>query len=160
MNNGDIFIDASTGRPALVTGPEKSAQDIAEILLTLLVPEKYSRSYSYFPRDYGSELAYIQTPIEFAGLVGKPLISKKIQESIARLQRYQKSDTTSTTDERINKIVGLDVNQVNTSDFTFLLEVMLEGGSPLELAKRSPTALNHLVLSSSYRDSRRTSRIR
>ena len=159
MRNGDLFIDSGTGKSQTITGPEKCSQDIGEVLLTLLIPEKSSRSYTAFGRDYGSELPYIQAPMQFSGLVGRPLISKKIEESITRLKQFQHKDTQSTSDERIAKITQLNVQQRNTTDFIFNLVVELEGGTAVQLQKMSPASFDHLMIRTSFSDDRTPPRL-
>ena len=160
MYNGDLFIDVSTGKSQTLTGPEKCSQDLGEVLLTLLIPEKESRSYTAFSRDYGSELPYIQTPMQFSGVVGIPIISKKIAEAVSRLQQSQKRDPNSTPDERIDSITRLAVEQRGTNDFLFFLEVVLEGGTALQIQKMSPTHLDHLLIRTGFNDDRLSPRVR
>lgn len=115
MADGDLFIN-SAGRAETVTGANKAAQDIAEVLLTPLDGL----------RDYGSELQDLNVPEPVRIFAGRALISKKVDEAIQRLIRFQQRDTQSTADERISRINRLIVEQINASDFVFWVSTMLE----------------------------------
>lgn len=159
MADGDIAISDSTGKPQLISGAAKASQDLAEILLTPLVPDVQNRSSVAFPKDYGSELASLATPVQFGGLVGRPLVTAKISECVTRLQNLQKLNPQTTSDELIESISRLLVDAVNPTDFIFFLEVNLATGTTVELSKLTPVKLDHLSVRSLIRDDRLAPRL-
>ncbi len=114
MADGDFFIN-SAGRTELVDGADKAAQDLAEVLMTPL-----SRA-----RAYGSELASLDIPEPVSAIVGKSLISKKVDEAVQRLKRLQELDPEITDTEQIEKIHKLVVEQIGTGQFIFWVSVLL-----------------------------------
>ncbi len=118
MFNGDILID-SAGRSQAISGPDKAAQDIAEILMTPLDGL----------RDYGGELESLDIPPIISVFAGKALISKKVDEAIQRLKRFQERDPNITDDELIESINRLVVEQFETTDFLFWVSVLLRDQS-------------------------------
>ncbi len=143
VSNGDLFIDPVTGRFALIDGPEKAGQDVAECLMTLV--KQSNRSGAVFPRNYGSELATIGTsaPTLYGGAIGKPLVAAKVQEAISRLQSAQGSDPNITDNERITAIQQLLVEQTGQADFVYYLQLGLASGDLAEVTSLTPTALDH-----------------
>lgn len=115
MADGDIFIN-SAGRSEEIEGPDKAAQDIAEVLMTPLDSL----------RAYGSELAALSIPQPVSVFAGKALISKKVDEAIQRLKRLQEQDPYAGRDERIDKINRLVVEEIEARDFIFWANVLLQ----------------------------------
>lgn len=120
MADGDILIN-SAGRAEVLTGANKASQDIAEILLTPLDGL----------RDYGSELQDLNVPEPVRIFAGKALITKKVDEAVQRLIRFQQKDTESTAAERIDRINRIVVEQISSTDFVFWVSVMLEDDTVL-----------------------------
>lgn len=114
MADGDLFIN-SAGRAEEVSGADKTAQDLAEVLMTPLDPL----------RSYGSELADLSIPQPVSLFVGKALISKKVDEAIQRLKRMQERDPYAGPDERIDKINRLLVEEIESREFIFWVNVLL-----------------------------------
>jgi len=115
MADGDIFIN-SAGRSETVEGPHKAAQDIAECLMTPWDKE----------RDWGSELADLNIPEPVSVFAGKQLVSKKVDEAIQRLRRYQALDPYAGPDELIEKIMKLQVDSLGQGTYVFWVSCMLE----------------------------------
>ena len=118
MADGDFFLN-SAGRTETVEGASKSAQDIGEILMTPLDGL----------RDYGSELSSMRVPAIVSVFAGKALVSRKVDEAIQRLKRFQERDPNAGPDERIDKINKLVVDQTGTTDFVFWINVFLQDRS-------------------------------
>lgn len=114
MKDGDLFI-SSAGRAELVDGADKAAQDVAEVLMTPLDSL----------RDYGSELASLNIPEPVSVIAGKALVSKKVDEAIQRLKRFQETDPFITDSEQIDKINKLVVQQIGTGQFIFWINLFL-----------------------------------
>ncbi len=115
MSDGDIFIN-SAGRAEEIEGADKAAQDLAEILMTPLDSL----------RGYGSELADLSIPQPVGLFAGKAIISKKVDEAVQRLRRLQEQDPNAGSDERIEKINKLVVENIGSRDFIFWVNVLLE----------------------------------
>ncbi len=115
MFDGDVFLN-SAGRGEELTGADKAAQDLAEILMTPFDSD----------RDYGSELADLDIPQPVSALVGKSLITRKVDEAVQRLIRFQQADPYATAQERIEKLHKIVVEQFETSSFLFWVNVLLE----------------------------------
>lgn len=115
MADGDIYIN-SAGRAEEIEGPDKTAQDLAEILMTPLDSL----------RAYGSELADLNIPQPVSLFAGKALISKKVDEAVQRLKRLQEQDPYAGPDERIDKINRMVVEQIESRDFIFWVNVLLQ----------------------------------
>lgn len=113
MADGDILIN-SAGRAETVTGADKCAQDIAEVLMTPL------------QNGYGSELADIDVPEPVRTFVGKGIVSKKVDEALQRLIRLQRADLQSTPDERIDRVERIVVEQIGATDFVFWVSAFVE----------------------------------
>lgn len=136
MFDGDILID-SAGRAQSITGTDKAAQDIAEVLMTPLDGL----------RDYGSELAGLNIPPIISVVAGKALISKKVDEAVQRLRRLQQQDPAVTNDELIESIDRLVIQQFNTGDFLFWVSVLTRD--------RSTTSQQVLSVSLRHQESHR-----
>lgn len=113
-SDGDIFIN-SAGRSEFVDGPDKAAQDLAEVLLQPLDAL----------RDYGSELESLNVPHPVSLFAGKALISKKVDEAVQRLKRLQEQDPNAGPDETIDKINKLVVQEIASREFIFWVNVLL-----------------------------------
>ena len=141
-SNGDIDISAVTGQPTVITGVEKCAQDVAEVMM--LDRKQTNASSAAFPRAYGNKLASIETPVFFSGLIGKPLVSRKIQEAIQTLIDAQNNDPNITPDEHIINISRLLVESLNVTDYIYFVEVTVESGSPVPgVSNLEATKLDH-----------------
>jgi hypothetical protein len=141
--NGDIWISPNTGQPEVISGMAKCSQDLAESLMTQYPQPAGNRSAEAFSRAYGSELASIDTPPFYVGITGKPLISKKIQESIQRLQIMQQSDPSVTSDEKIESINQIAVEQFNLTDYFYFVRVLVQSGSFVDANNLTPVQLDH-----------------
>jgi hypothetical protein len=147
MARGDLYINPNTGFSETVEGPQKASQDLAEILLTPSKPSYESRAFVAFRKytPYGFDLATIQVPYLYSGVLGKGIVTKKVAEAVNRLQSMQRSDLHSTDDERIDAIDDIDVTQLSANDFYFLLKVKLESAAvvaadilPVDLTHQMP----------------------
>jgi hypothetical protein len=78
MARGDIFISPNTGFSETIEGPQKASQDLAEILLTPSKPTYESRAYIAFRKytAYGFDLATVQIPYLYSGVLGKGIVTK------------------------------------------------------------------------------------
>lgn len=115
MADGDFFVN-SAGRTESIEGPSKAAQDIGEILMTPLDAD----------RDYGNELEDLDMPPQISMFAGEGLISKKVDEAIQRLRRFQRRDPYAEADERIEKIRNLVVQTIGSGSFFFWVNCELE----------------------------------
>jgi hypothetical protein len=117
IKDGDFDFDVY-GRPVFVEGPDKTSQDLAEILLST-----YDAT-----RDYGTNL----TPGFVPPVGGEAVISMELTTAVERLQSLQASDTASTADERISSIVRLDVNgESDRTSYDYNLAVRTETGNSI-----------------------------
>lgn len=127
ISNGDIDIDSVLGQAKTIDGVVKCSQDIAAVLMTDM--RQSNRSGQQLPRAYGNELATLKTPLKYSGLIGKPLVSRKIQEAVQRLEDLQTKDPNITADEKIKTISKLIVEGLNSTDFIYWLEVQVSSGN-------------------------------
>ena len=140
--DGDIFVQSSNGRPFLVQGNEKLAQDASDALLTDYDPE----------RGYGSNISSIETANAHRGIVGifnRGFIRQEVRDSLERLQalQLQRSDQL-TSFEAIEEIQAVRVYQTSRTGYVFVVNVVPFGG-----LDRIPTSfkvnLRHQFLTSS-----------
>ena len=129
VSNGDLDIDEVTGMATVIEGTTKCAQDVANVLMTELIQK--NRSGTTFRRSYGSELATLQTPTFFSGTIGKPLVSRKIQEAIHTLIDLQSLDGNVTDDEAIDHIGRLIVEALDVTDYIYFVEVFVRSSAPV-----------------------------
>lgn len=142
MADGDLFVDQVTGRPRAISGVEKCVQDVAEVLMTAL--NQSGRAGRLFPRAYGSELATLDGPTRFSGILGKPLVARKVQEAINRLIDLQEQDPYLTGAEHIVAISRLIVEQFSTTDFAYFVQVDVADGRATDtVTNLGAIALNH-----------------
>ena len=143
ISNGDIYIDPVLGQSQTVSGVTKCSQDIAAVLMTDLIQK--NRSGQALPRAYGSELATLTTPAQYSGLIGRPMVQRKIQEAVQRLEDLQNQDPAVTADEKIKTISKLTVQQLGTGgDFIYWLEVQVSSGSTTPpITNLQATQLDH-----------------
>jgi hypothetical protein len=142
MADGDLFIDVVTGRPKTIAGVEKCVQDVAEVLMTSL--SQPGRAGRLFPRAYGSELATLDGPSRFGGLLGRPLVARKVQEAINRLIDLQESDPYLTAAEHIVAIRRLIVEQFGATDYAYFVQVDVADSSATQtVSNLGAIALNH-----------------
>lgn len=143
ISDGDLWVDPVTGRLALIDGIEKCSQDIAEAIM--VDSQQSNRSGVAFSRPLGSELARVGTerPLLFGGVIGKPMVAKKVQEALVRLQTMQGRDPNITPEERIASISRLVVEALNVTDYIFFVECMVESGDRAIAHNLRPTSLNH-----------------
>lgn len=118
--DGDVFLN-SAGRTESIEGVDKSAQDLAEMLMTPYDPE----------RDYGSELADLDVPSSVSVFVGKSLIGKKVDEAVQRLKRMQEQDPYAGADEVIDRVQRLVIKEIQTGDYIFWVGVVTVSGKPI-----------------------------
>lgn len=129
MKDGDIYINPENGKSELISGPTKTAQDVAEIIMTPLVTatgETQRRGASR--REYGSELETLELEPAVSALAGKGLVAIKVSEAINRLRALQQADPTSTADERIGRVAELVVEPLSLNDFAYWVNVEVESG--------------------------------
>jgi hypothetical protein len=142
VSNGDLDINEVTGMPSLISGVDKCSQDVAEVLM--IDRKQTNRSGRAFRRAYGNELASLQTPMFFSGLVGKPLVARKVQEAIQSLIDMQDQDQNVTDDEHIDNIGRLMVEALDTTDFIYFVEVFVRSGSTVPpVSNLQEVKLNH-----------------
>jgi hypothetical protein len=146
MARGDLYINRSTGASETVTGPQKASQDLAETLLTPTKPFYESRAYIAFRKysPYGFDLATVQIPYLYSGVLGNVIVTKKVAEAVERLQSFQRSDAYATDDERIDTIDDIQVTQLSPNDFYFMLQVKLESSAVVS-ADIVPVDLTHQI---------------
>jgi hypothetical protein len=105
------------------TGPDKTSQDLAEVLLSTYNPS----------RDYGLRIG----PGSVPSVGGKAFVSMELAEAVQRLQSLQVSDTASTADERISKVSKLDVTALSDQvSYRFNLAVQTETGATAYASSR------------------------
>ncbi len=126
--NGDLFIDQVTGKARTVTDIEKCAQDIAQVLMTNK-KQPANRATKAFPMAYGSELATIEQPTFFSGLIGKPMVARKIQEAVQSLMDLQDIDPNITDGEKIDHIGRLIVETYGPTDYLYFIECVVKAGA-------------------------------
>ena len=114
MADGDVFVN-SAGRGENIEGADKAAQDSAEILMTPLNDA-----------DYGSELNDLDVPAPVSVFAGKALISKKVDEAIQRLIRYQQRDATLTDQEAIDSINKMVIESMGSGSYVFWVSLLLK----------------------------------
>lgn len=127
ISNGDIDIDEVTGGATLITGVNKCGQDSANVLM--LNRKQTNRSGKLFRRAYGNELASLQTPTFFSGVIGKPLVAQKIQEAVQSLIDLQDVDPNITDDEHIDHIGKLMVESLDVTDYIYFVELIVRSGN-------------------------------
>ncbi len=154
IDDGDIFIDQNTGQTEMLSGPQKTAQDLANALLTVLAPRTPNRSSRELTRQYGSEVADLAAAPKVSGRLGNALIAKKIAECINRLAQQQRQDPRTTPDEQIARITTLRVEPISPTDFIYAVEVELQSGSKVARKVLVETKLDHQVLRRSLLDDR------
>lgn len=144
ISNGDIDIDQVTGAASVINGVDKCSQDVAEVLMIDRIQPKTSRSAAAFKRSYGNELASLQAPTFFSGVVGKPLVAQKIQEAIQSLIELQDADPNIDDAEHIDHIGRLLVEQLDVTDYIYFLEVVVRsGGTVPTVTNLSAVKLEH-----------------
>lgn len=126
ISDGDIDINNVTGKATLVRDSAKCSQDVANVMML-----DRSQPNVPFKRAYGNELASLQNPVFFSGLVGKPLVGQKIQEAIQSLMDFQDADPNITPSEHIDHINRLTVDQFGVTDFIFYVEVAVKSGDTI-----------------------------
>jgi hypothetical protein len=142
VSNGDLFIDSVLGQPQLIAGVEKCSQDIACVLMTEYIQS--TRHADSMPRAFGSELATLNTPVQYSGLIGRPMVQRKIQEAIQRLEDLQNKDPYITDDEKIKGITKLNVQQLSDGDFVYWLECEVQSGNTTpSVTNLTPVSLDH-----------------
>lgn len=130
--DGDLDINA-VGTTDLVQGRDKLSQDLAEILLSDYDAE----------RDYGGKL---QT-MSVTGPGAKALVSSELQAITNRLKAMQSQDKTATVSERIASVPGIDVQQLQSTDFVFRIRVRTADANTVavqDVLKYRPTSLAHI----------------
>lgn len=127
MVDGDFFVGAD-GRYVEIDGIDKTAQDIAEALLT-----EYDAQ-----RDEGNALigASTEDP-RIIGSLSKAYVKREITAAIERLQRYQQRDPAITDLELIDRIRSLIVIVLpeKKTDANFFLEVEVVSGEVITMRK-------------------------
>ena len=138
VRNGDWDFD-EYGRMVQVQGPDKTSQDVAEVLLSDYDPT----------RDYGIRIGAGYVPPSG----GEGIISMELTQAIARLQRLQQMDRASTPDERISAITKLTVNRVrdDVTSYDYNVAVRTEAGDNIvssDRVKARRMEMGHLTRSS------------
>lgn len=128
ISNGDIDINPVTGNVTLLSGVEKCAQDVANVLMIDRVQPTNNRAAQEFAQPYGNELATLRVPTRYGDMLGRPLVAQKIQEAIQSLMDLQARDPTVTDDEAIDRIDRLIVESISATDYIYYLEVVVRSG--------------------------------
>jgi len=120
--NGDIYIDPSSGRTQLITGIRKLSQDVADALLV-----EYNSE-----RDFGQELTKVlssNSGASFLNVIHSAYIKSRVEEAISRLKAMQQSRPDQLNDyEAIDKINDLRVYSLNNTDYVFVVDVSPKAG--------------------------------
>lgn len=126
MADGDLATD-SGGRYLNVEGPEKAAQDLAEVLMNNYDPE-------FPPYWIGSTLFEIAAnPSEFNAFNAEISIRASVEDAVARLQDLQDIDPFVEDEELITDIHRLEVIQIGDKTYAFFLEVRVDSDDLLQL---------------------------
>lgn len=135
MVDGDLFFDVN-GRLDEITGVEKIAQDVAEVLLTALDVD----------RDFGSELNLVDTDPQLN--VSEGQVHQFVQDAIDRVSALQASSTITTIQEEIAVVERIEVLKNDQTEILFGVAVRTTAGGVVanQLALRNrPVSLNHLL---------------
>jgi hypothetical protein len=126
MSDGDLATD-SGGRYLNIQGPEKAAQDLAEVLMNNYDPE-------FPPYWIGSTLFEITAnPTEFNTLNAEISIRASVEDAVARLQDLQDVDPFVDDEELITDIHRLEVIRIGDKSYAFFLEVRVDSDDLLLL---------------------------
>lgn len=143
ISDGDIDIDQVTGLSTVISGPEKTSQDVANVLMINRRQPSSSRSATAFNRAYGNEIADLKTPTLFGNIIGKSLVAQKIQEAIRSLMELQDSDPNITDDERIQTIGRMIVESTGATDYIYYVETILKGSTRAQTSNLKAVRLEH-----------------
>lgn len=135
MVDGDLFFNVN-GRIEEITDFDKVSQDIAEILLTDLDVQ----------RDFGSELNLVASDPAFN--IGEQQVSSYVRDAIDRLRVLQRTNPTTTRQEEIAAIEGIEVHKNDQTEILFGLAVLTTAGPSVESSvsmKPKPVRLEHLL---------------
>lgn len=120
--DGDIYIDPSSGRPQLIAGIRKLSQDVADALTI-----EYDAS-----RDFGQELTQVliaNAGAAFLNVINAAYIKNRVEEAIARLKSVQQSRPDQMTDyELIDKVRDLRVYAISNTNYVFTVTVEPKAG--------------------------------
>lgn len=135
MSDGDLEFDVN-GRLTLLEGAEKVQQDIAEALLT-----DYDRT-----RDFGSRLNALTYNPSMNASEGQ--ISTYISDAIDRLRAMQRTNPTTTRQEEIAMVDGIQVFKNDQTEVLFGVSVITtegQGANTTIMLAPNPVKLNHLL---------------
>jgi len=104
IHNGDIQINESTGKPRLILGPVKMAQDLLEELLTEYDPVL----------DRGTKIRQLTN-------IG--LIQQEVAETVDRVKARQRQNPALSEREQIDTITRLIVQSSDNVNVFFFLEI-------------------------------------
>ena len=98
-SDGDLFINQETGRPAVVSGPSKVDQELADLYLS-----DYDAT-----RSWGSSLSLSQLSNSTSLTQARAVLFLRLQQANDRILTKQAQDGTLTSDETISQFSTVDV---------------------------------------------------
>lgn len=142
--DGDILVENSTGQVRRIFNEEKATQDVADVLMTDLDPE----------RKFGSNLSKIPGQSSGPNILspfGNIRIQDECRNSIQRLIDIQNNDGNLSRGEAIEELYDIRVIKTNRTDYLFNLRVKLyEISEPRNFNFKM--LLGHQLLSSNKRN--------
>lgn len=122
VQDGDIIVSSSTGRPILVSGVAKLQQDLDEFF-----------NIDVQPNGFGAGLDRLVGLVPYGGdALVTSMAEQQITDGLADFRRLQRSNSTipRTSDERIVGAKYIQVQQDNNDQtkFYFVVNVVTESG--------------------------------
>ncbi len=122
LEDGDIVIGGSSGRPEYIEGIRKLSQDVAHALLSQYVPEY----------QFGSEVQDIvsnNSRASFLHSINAAYIRNRIEEALQRLKSMQQTRPERLSPfETLDKVQDVRVYSINSTDYVFMVDVKPKAG--------------------------------
>jgi hypothetical protein len=124
IQNGDWVVSSASGRPIVISGPEKTKQDIKEFF-----------EIDIQPNGFGAGITSLVGMVAKTGSDMSGLIDRQITDGIAHFRSIQIADvnTPRTADERIFGVTNIRASQDRSdpTKYTFGANVVTESGKTI-----------------------------